>query len=173
MLLKTARLTIRYIEADDWKSIKEIWLDFNKSALSKYDRPHNTADDDVRMRIARWAESNSGTEHMFFAVCLNNSVIGYVSFNRRIDNYEIGYCFHSAYHGRGYAKESLSVLLNHLRALGITRFTAGTAMDNTPSVALLKSLGFTLTGTENVSFYRDVDGNDIVFKGGVFEINLD
>ena len=37
MLLKTERLTIRHIVADDWKSIKGIWVDFNNSALSQYE----------------------------------------------------------------------------------------------------------------------------------------
>ena len=43
-------------------------------------------------------------------------------------------------------------------------------MGNTPSVALLKSLGFELIETEKVSFYKDADGNDIVFDGGIFEL---
>ena len=58
-----------------------------------------------------------------------------------------------------------------MRTLGITNFTVGTAIDNAPSVALLKSLGFELIGTENVSFYKDSLGNDIVFEGGIFELN--
>ena len=41
-----------------------------------------------------------------------------------------------------------------------------------PSVSLLKSLGFELIETEKVSFYKDADGNDIVFDGGVFELML-
>ena len=53
MILKTVRLTIRHIVADDWKSIKEIWVDFNSSALSQYDTPHNTDDEDVQPRIAK------------------------------------------------------------------------------------------------------------------------
>ena len=68
LLLKTDRLTIRHITADDWKRIKEISLDFSSSALSKYDRPQKTEDKDVRARVARWADANSGTEHMFFAI---------------------------------------------------------------------------------------------------------
>lgn len=172
MLHKTARLTVRHIEANDWKNIKNIWSDYNRSAFSMYDRPHNTADEDVRARIVKWAAANGGTEHMFFAVCLEKSVIGYVSFNKRTDNYEIGYCFHSAYHGKGYAKEGISALFDYIRTLGITKLTAGTAIDNIPSVALLKSLGFILVDTENVSFYKDTNGNDIVFKGGIFELNL-
>ncbi len=171
MLLKTDRLTIRHIVADDWKSIKEIWVDFNAAALSQYDKPHNTDDEDVRTRIAKWATANNGTEHMFFAICLGDTIIGYSAFNTRKYGYEIGYCFHSAYHGKGYAKESHVALFNYLRTLGITKFTAGTAINNVPSVSLLKSLGFVLIGTEKVSFYKDAQGNDIVFEGGIFELN--
>ena len=171
MLLKTDRLTIRPIIPDDWKSIKEIWVDFNTSAFSQYDRPHITDDEDVCRRIAKWAGAGSGTDHMFFAICLEDTVIGYIAFNMRRDGHEIGYCFHSTYHRKGYASESLSALFDYLRTLGITRFTAGTAMNNMPSVSLLKALGFKLIGTEKVSFYKDTQGNDIVFEGGIFELN--
>ena len=47
---------------------------------------------------------------------------------------------------------------------------AGTAINNGPSAALLKSLGFRQTGTETISFYKDDKGNDIVFDGGIFEL---
>jgi len=171
MLLRTQRLTIRCIVSEDWESIKQIWMNFHESAFSQYDKPHNTDDEDVRNRIAKWAAANSGTDHMFFAICLGDDVIGYIALNRHGDRYELGYCFHSAYHGRGYAKESHTALFAYLGTLGITKFCAGTAIQNTPSVALLKSLGFELVGTEAVSFYQDRDGNDIVFEGGIFELN--
>lgn len=170
--IRTERLTIRHIVADDWKSIKEIWVSFNASVFSQYDRPHNTDDADVQIRIAKWAAANSGIEHMFFAVCLGDTVIGYIAFNIRENGHEIGYCFHSAYHSKGYAKESHLALLEYMRELGIKRLTAGTAINNAPSVALLKSLGFKLIETENVSFYKDADGNDVVFEGGIFELVL-
>ena len=169
MILKTERLTIRHIVADDWKSIKEIWVDFNTSTLSQYDKPHITDDEDVRARIAKWAGANSGTEHMFFAVCLGDTVIGYIAFNIRDNGHEIGYCFHSAYHGKGYAKESHLALFDYLRTMGITKFSAGTALNNIPSVKLLASLGFRLVEREKVSFYKDAAGNDIIFDGGIFE----
>ena len=57
------------------------------------------------------------------------------------------------------------------KTLGITKFTAGTAINNTPSVSLLKTLGFELIGTENVSFYKDAQGHDIVFEGGIFKFD--
>ncbi len=171
-MIETERLIIRRIVAHDWKSIKEIWVDFNASTLSRYDKPHITDDADVQQRIAKWAAANSGTEHMFFAVCLADTVIGYIAFNIRENGHEIGYGFHSAYHGKGYAKESHLALIDYMRELGIKRLIAGTALNNAPSVALLKSLGFELIETEKVSFYKDADGNDIVFDGGVFELML-
>ena len=173
MLLKTERLIIRHIEPNDWKSIKEIWKDFNNSPFSQYDMPHNTDDDDVRGRIAKWAAASNGTEHIFFAVCLDETVIGFFSFNICKDSHELGYCFHSKYQGKGYAKESLAALIEYLTTIGIKKLTAGTAIKNIPSVSLLKSLGFELIGTEKISFYKDEHGNDIFFEGGIFGLNLE
>lgn len=171
MFLQTDRLTIRRIQADDWASIRDIWVDFSASPYAQYDKPHLTVDDAVRARIASWVAVNSGLAHMFFAVCLEDRMIGYTALHSRANGYEIGYCFHSAYHKKGYAKESHLALFDHLRTLGITKFTAGTALNNTPSVSLLKSLGFALIGTENVSFYHDDQGNAIFFEGGLFALN--
>ena len=173
MLLKTERLIIRHIEPNDWKSIKEIWTDFNNSPFSQYDMPHNTDNEDVKNRISKWANASSGFEHIFFAVCLDNVVIGFFSFNIRKDSHEIGYCFHSKYQGKGYAKESLEALIKYLPEIGIKKFSAGTAINNIPSVSLLKSLDFILTGIEKISFYKDEQGNDIVFDGGIFELNIE
>lgn len=169
--IKTERLTIRRIIENDWKSIQSIWKDFNSSEYAQYDVPHVTDDEAVCTRICKWAKYNSGTEHMFFAICLDDMIIGYIAFNIRENSHELGYCFHSDYHGLGYAKESHRALFDYLRTLGITKFTAGTAINNTPSVSLLKSLGFTLADTESVSFYKDAQGNDVVFEGGLFELN--
>lgn len=167
--IKTDRLTIRPIVAEDWKCIQGIWEDFSTSPFSQYDKPHGLQDEAVQMQISRWAQANLGVEHMFFAICLQDTVIGYIACNGRENGYELGYCFHSAYRGKGYAKESHLALFSYLRKLGIQRLTAGTALANTPSVALLRALGFQRIGTEQVSFYQDADGKDIFFDGGIFE----
>lgn len=169
MLLETGRLRIRYINRDDWKSLQEIWENFASSEYAQYDIWHNTDTADVRKRAARWEEGNRGTEHLFFAVCLKDTMIGYVSFNKRGDGYEVGYCFHSAYQGKRYARESLLALMDYFQGMGITRLTAGTALKNLPSVKLLQAVGFRQTGTEQVSFYKDRTGGDIVFDGGIYE----
>lgn len=104
-------------------------------------------------------------------MCLQDSVIGYIALNQRQESYEIGYCFHSDYHGNGYAKESISALLEMI-AQGVSRIVAGTALKNIPSVKLLLSLGFKQVGTEEQSFYQDAEGKAIVFEGGIYELLL-
>ncbi|WP_294533218.1 GNAT family N-acetyltransferase [uncultured Pseudoflavonifractor sp.] len=170
--IHTRRLTLRHITECDWQGVQRIWEDAKASPYAQYDRPHNTDSTDVRSRIAHWAEASKGTEHIFFSVCLHDAIIGYIAFNLRADGYEIGYCFHSDYHGKGYARESLSALMAYMKDLGAAKLTAGTAINNTPSVRLLTALGFRLTKVEKVFFYKDDAGNNIVFDGGVYERTL-
>lgn len=169
--IHTDRLLIRLVEKDDWKDIRQIWKDFAASVYACYDVPHRTDEADVRPRIARWAAVNTGEglDHLFFAVCLQDRVIGYVSCNRQDDGYEIGYAYSAASQGKGYAKESISALLKYMESCGVSAFYAGTALNNTPSVKLLSALGFRQTGTEQVSFYQDADGEPIYFEGGIYE----
>lgn len=172
MIIRTERLLIRPIVEGDWRAIKAIWEDFHKSEYAQYDMPHNTEDADIRNHMARWEKANTGTEHMFFAVCRQQEVIGYIAFNKRPKSYEIGYCFHSDYAKKGYARESHAALFEYMKNLGIKKISARTAIKNLPSAALLKSLGFNQIKTEKVSFYKDLDGRDIIFDGGVFELDL-
>ena len=48
--------------------IKAIWENFKASEFAQYDTPHNTDDENVRIRISKWANANKGMEHNFFAV---------------------------------------------------------------------------------------------------------
>lgn len=173
MNLTTERLSIRRIVKEDWESLKRIWDDQKCSVYACFDKPNDTDPDIVRKRTEKWASYANSVEHMFFAVCLNGDLIGYVAFNRRESGYETGYCFHSAYHGKGYARESMLALIGAIRNIQPDAvITAGTALENIPSVKLLRSLGFSQVGTESVSFYKDDDGNAIYFDGGVFELNV-
>lgn len=170
--IRTRRLTIRPVLESDWSGIQRIWESANASPYAQYDRPHSTDSADVRSRVARWAEVGSGPDHFFFAVCLRREVIGYIAFNRRACGYETGYCFDSAFHGKGYARESFSALMTYMKAQGVEKLTAGTAVNNLPSVRLLASLGFVQTGTEPVAFYHDETGNPVFFEGGIYEAVL-
>ncbi len=169
----TEHLTIRRAAASDWEAIRDIWAEVSKTEYAQYDKPKELTDEAVALRIARWGSFAQSHEHMFFSVCFRETVIGYVAFNQRGEGYEIGYCFHPAFWGRGYAKESISELLKRLKAQKAAFVTAGTALENAPSVRLLRSLGFRQVGAERLSFYRDAQGNDVFFDGGLFELRLE
>ena len=172
MLFNTNRLTIRNVIYADWHDILEIWESLQDSPFAKYDKPTDISKPAVRERIAKWSSAIDNPDHQFFSVILNERIIGYVAFNIRSDSYEIGYSFHKAFHRMGYAKESILVLLNYMKNIGVKKIIARTALENTPSVNLLNSVGFSQIDTEQVSFYKQENGEDIFFTGGVFEYSL-
>ncbi|MBQ9082604.1 MAG: GNAT family N-acetyltransferase [Clostridia bacterium] len=165
MKLETNRLFIRRLSASDWPAMKNIFIDFNRSKYVIYDMPLPTQDEDTKAVTRQFAESN-----LFFAVFLkeSNSMMGYVCFHKDGNSYDLGYCFHSAYHANGYAYESITALIRYFAdTYGATRFTAGTALDNTPSCKLLEKLGFVCASTEAVSFDPAFS-----FQGGNFVLDL-
>ena len=96
-------------------------------------------------------------------------MIGYICFHEDNGNYDLGFCFHSDYQGKGYAFESCRAVMDYMiNEQNIKTFTAGTALKNKPSCKLLERLGFMLQKTEQLSFQKDMEGNDITFEGGIF-----
>lgn len=171
--IQTSRLTLRPVEETDWKTVQAIWRDFEKSEYRIYDSPKSTEDKDVQKRIARWADATkSGREHIFFAVCRKDTMIGFYSLNIRPGGYELSYGFLQEFQGNGYAGESLKAILDFAREIGAEKLFAGTAIPNVKSVRLLLRNGFRQTGTETLSFFKDERGNDLLFEGGLFEIKL-
>ena len=165
MKFETSRLFIRRLTESDWPDMLNIFIDFNNSKFAVYDMPLPTEDEDARTLTKRFADSN-----LFFAVFPKGSdtMMGYVCFHKDSDIYDLGYCFHSAYHANGYAYESADALIKYLVAkCGAKGFTAGTAIDNIPSCKLLEKLGFTCTSKETVSF-----DNVFSFQGGNFELKI-
>lgn len=165
MILETSRLCIRSLNETDWKEMKTIFTDFNHSPYAVYDMPLPTEDEETQALTKRFAESN-----LFFAVFLKESsdMLGYVCFHKDGNSYDLGYCFHSSYHSKGYAYESTKALVEYFVAeYGATGFTAGTAIDNIPSCRLLEKLGFVCASTEIVSF-----DNAFSFQGGNFVLSV-
>ena len=165
MRLETKRVYIRPLYETDWQEMKEIFADFNNSRYAVYDMPLPIEDKEVKSLTRSFAESN-----LFFTVFLKESsdMIGYVCFHKDGDKYDLGYCFHSAYHSKGYAYESTKMLVEYfINQYRATCFTAGTAIDNIPSCRLLEKLGFVCVSTETISF-----DNTFSFQGGNFVLNV-
>lgn len=165
MKLKTDRLHIRRLNETDWQAIRNIFTDFNNSKYAIYDMPLPTEDEEIKALTKKFAESN-----LFFAIFLKetSNMLGYVCFHKNGNSYDLGYCFHSAYHSKGYAYESTKALIEYLiTECSVTDFTAGSAIDNIPSCRLLEKLGFVCVSTETVSF-----DNIFSFQGGNFVLNV-
>lgn len=165
MDLETSRTYIRDLRETDQQEMKNILIDFNASKYAVYDRLLPTDDEEVQALTKHFAESG-----LFFAVCLKatDDMLGYVCFHKDGDKYDLGYCFHSTYHAKGYAYESTKALIEYfVEQYGATGFTAGTAIDNIPSCRLLEKLGFVCESTETMSF-----DNVFSFQGGNFALNV-
>lgn len=166
MVIKTKRIYIRDLIPGDWSDMQKIFKDFNNSEYAIYDAPLPTSDEKVKELTIQFAESR-----LFFSVFLQDlsSMIGYVCFHNNNGCYDLGFCFHSAYQGNGYAFEACNEMLNYFQQkYKVKCFTAGTALKNIPACRLLERLGFVLEKTERLSFHKDKEGKDIVFEGGNF-----
>lgn len=130
--------------------MKRIAMDFRQSEYAVYDMPLPTDVGEIQTLTARFAASG-----LFFAVLRKDTeeMIGYICFHEGNGSYDLGYCFHTAHQHKGYAYESCMAMVDELvRSRQVRIFTAGTALKNIPSCNLLRKLGFTLQGTETVSF---------------------
>ncbi len=164
MQLNTNRLSIRNLIPDDWKSMQKIAIDFAQSKYAVYDMPLPVDTTAIISLTEQFAETQ-----LFYAVLLHDVMIGYICLHEDNGNYDLGFCFHSDYQGKGYAFESCRAVMEQItKERNIKTFSAGTALKNKPSCKLLERLGFTLQETEQLSFHKDENGNDINFVGGIF-----
>lgn len=155
---------IRELTTDDWMALKNISLNFKESGYIIYDMPLPVEDEKIKLLCKQFAKSK-----LWFSVMLNELMIGYICFHENNGAYDLGFCFHSDYHGKGYAYESCAAAMKYITKERKTAiFTAGTALRNIPACNLLKKLGFVLEGTKTLSFHKDENGHDILFEGGYF-----
>lgn len=70
---------------------------------------------------------------------------------------DIGFQFHPAYHGKGYAGEAVRAFLHHVfETLALTRITATCSPANTTSQALMRRLGMRLHTTTPETIQYDL-----------------
>ncbi len=173
--LETDRLIIRNFLPEDWQALQAIVLDFQASPYADYDYRWPTTDEELK-GICQWFANGDD----FLAVCLKGKEapdpVGYVAINGGDEpkRRNLGYCFHSAAHGRGLALEACRAVLHHaFAAWGVETVQSGTAEANGPSVTLLKRLGFRETGRHTGSFAQAADGQPIQFTGLSFELTAE
>ena len=152
VFIDTERLSIRYVIDEDWEDMLKLFTDFSNSPYVYLDLPKPLDEEGAIYRTQRYADSR-----IFYAVSLKDEeeVFAYICIHDDGPSHDVGYCFRSDYHGKGYATEALTALLRfYAEHYDVKKFTAGTGMENAPSVNLLTRLGFELVSTEPNSFFE-------------------
>lgn len=98
-----------------------------------------------------------------FMVSRAREVIGHCGFHgppEMVGRAEIGYTVFEPHRGHGFAREAAGALTAWAFEQGENEVYASVSPDNAPSLAVVRSLGFTQVGTQE----DEVDGLELVFR---------
>lgn len=134
-LFTTERLSVRKFIPDDYNDLADILTDVDVT----YFEPYETFTRDACIQEA----INFSKSEEFFAVVLNDKVIGKIYFsNKGFSSYEIGYTFNKAFQGKGYAYESICGMMKYaFLTLDVRRIFAEIDSRNTKSFKLVERIG--------------------------------
>lgn len=171
--IETDRLTIRNFGADDWQDLQEMVIKYQESEYARYDHQWPTCMEEIKDIVEWFAGGDS-----YLAACLKttNKLIGFIALNPGEEEgdveFNLGYAFHTDYHGKGYATEGCRAVLDHtFGPLAGERVVTTTAAANKPSCQLLRRLGMKETGQHTSSFQETPDGKPIEFASLSFAIS--
>ena len=147
LILATPRLTLRPLRAEDAEDVASI---LNHPDVGRMIRQISLP---YLVGAARaWLEIHAGErqrgEAFRFACILGESLIGCVDVDEiEGGNGELGFWFHPAHWGRGYAAEAARAVLRFaFDRLGLEKLATTHAVDNDASGRLLRKLGFRRSG---------------------------
>jgi ribosomal-protein-alanine N-acetyltransferase len=144
--IETERLTVRSFEAEDWTALLAY---MSQSEVVRYLPEEPFAEMQARQFINKVVEAERDgddlPEKMAVILKSSGSLIGHLVFevyNRRYRTWEIGWVFHPAYHGQGYATEASEALLSHgFESLNLHRVIATCDPRNSASYRIMEKLG--------------------------------
>ena len=126
-----------------------------------YDYKAPTDIETIRTLIPFWVKSRR-----YYTVCIQatGKTAGFLS----MDGDELGFTMKTSCKRKGYGYEAASALIEYLnRKKKMYCFTAQAALENTPSVKLLKKLGFVMESTGYIQFRENMQpvecGNFILY----------
>ncbi|MCM1313788.1 MAG: GNAT family N-acetyltransferase [Prevotella sp.] len=153
VLFTTERLKIRKFISDDYEDLADILTDTEVT----YFEPYETFTKEACIQEA----INFSKSEEFFAVVLDNKVIGKIYFSDKDSgNYEIGYTFNSKFQGKGYAYESIYGMIKYAFSfLGVRRIFAEINSRNTKSIRLAERLKMRKEAKHKELFPRKENNN--------------
>lgn len=145
--LETERLVLRNVKAQD----AAVMFDYrNNEICARYQRDQTKDREGIAELVEkRGNDVLSNQENALVAVELKETgeMVGEIVVMPNDDCFSLGYTFHYAHHRKGYAYEALSALTELLHGrYPEWEFISFTEVENQPSMALLRKLGYTDLG---------------------------
>jgi RimJ/RimL family protein N-acetyltransferase len=169
MILKTERLNLRPLEAEDAAAIHLMMSDAEVMAFwdsDVIDDPALTVDiverqlDEAARGEARYWTMQLGTGGGFLGLCDLSEI------DRRHSRADVGFMVARCYWGGGYTFEAMHAVIGHAaQGLRLKRLQARTHLGNVRSMRLLDRLGFKREGLLRGYVERDGERRDCVLFG--------
>ncbi len=148
MNLETSRLELIYCTGEQFKELMKL------SPAEKVKRTGMESAEKVEIDFKhicfRFFEDNDGFEFWYARDKETGRFMGQLSLHcwvKRHYRAELGYMFHPDFHGKGYATEAASAVVDYgFKTLGLNRIEAFTAPSNPASQNVLIKLGFSEEG---------------------------
>ena len=164
--LKTERLILKNIDFEDTEFI---YQQFTNDFINKYlfDAEPFTSIDEAKDLINFYTYNPSDMNHRY--ILLNDSLekmgtLGFHNYQKENHTIDIGYDLREEYNNKGYMREALNELINYLENdLKIHAIHACIYKENSRSISLVESLGFTLDGTKN-EWFRNEAYEHFIYK---------
>jgi ribosomal-protein-alanine N-acetyltransferase len=116
-----------------------------------------------RLRLGQIAEAPASAPWLVRAIVADGLVVGHAGFHGPPDAagmVEAGYVVFPPHRRRGHARAALGELARYAAAHGARTLRAAVGPDNAPSLALIRSEGFTQVGEQ----WDSEDGRELVFE---------
>ena len=151
ILFTTERLAVRRFNPADYNDLADIIADPDVTYFEPYQTFTREACIDEAVKLTESEE--------FFAVVLDNKVIGKIYFSRKgAGTFEIGYTFAAAFQGKGYASESIRGFMKYaFSELDVRRIIAEIDTRNVKSVNLAERVGMRREALHRELFPRKDD----------------
>ncbi|MBO4252092.1 MAG: GNAT family N-acetyltransferase [Clostridia bacterium] len=158
--VKTERLTITDITADDKEVYAALYSDDELNRFYGYDYREDLGDNnpDGDYFFGFMQSLKDKKQEYSLAVRLSGEMIGeivFYDFGYR-KNAEIGFRFFKEYQGKGYAFESVKAAINHAFHRGIKVITCRHFKENVRSERLINKLGFIFTREDETHKYYEL-----------------
>lgn len=156
LVIETERLVIRRFSMADAAECFSFMSDEKGMHLDGC-KPFTAMDDEYWERMKLFEQRDGQYVIVLKSI---NKVIGTINVfaddSRAVESKEIGYAISPTHQRNGYAFEAISAILNLLqRDLLLDMVVAGVLPENTPSISLLKKLGFSREGIRHKALWHE------------------